>query len=105
MPKTLDRVDKMLLIQDQINELRQLKGKLAVKIPCNNKAGYDFTTLKNLEYRINFPAGKLKNSEGQTLTEAMGGVSEKFQRVLMEFENAFKKEVEKIYQNPGECPL
>lgn len=94
----MDRVDKILLIQEQIIELRGLKNKLAVKIPCNNNRGYDFTRIANLEYKINYPARKLKNSEGQTLTEALAVVNENFQRVLINFENALTNSINQMYE-------
>jgi hypothetical protein len=95
----MDRIEKLFLIQDQVKVIRALKNKLSVKIDCNNNKGYDFTQLKNLEYRINYPAGKIKNAEGKTLTEAMEKVNELYQRTLVEFEILLTNQVDNLYKD------
>ncbi len=89
----MDRIDELLLIEDQANGLKRLKNKLAIKID-------DIPVqLQNLEKMINYPKGNLKNSEGKTLTEALEKVNELYQHVLIEFQNSLYGQADKIYEN------
>jgi len=95
----MDRIDKLLLIGDQIKELQDLKNKLSVKLVNNQKSGIKFVQLKSLEFMMENKMVNIKNSEGRTLSQALEKVNELFQRTLIEFEYPIGKEINKMYEN------